>query len=262
MLANPVRPPADLVDLYRSDDGPVLDLPLIFNPLGTMRANPHYVFLGAFHQRQIAGCYNSFNTQAQDDLVLLANRLPDSDAVAALAALGFRTLMVHEEFLGSRGGVARLREENWAKGAGTGLPLVHLGHTAEHTAYRLPASDADASLAPLAAGAAATAPVLVRRPKAFIRFVFRNGGTSAYRHPDPIEPTALVVRWIDKTGQVALEHRLRALLPLALASGVSVGRTFSMPIATVPGDYDVVLVPADRPDLVIARTAVTVPPET
>jgi hypothetical protein len=259
MLANPLRPPAALVDLYRADVGPVLDVPFTFDPLGIRRGMPHAVFLGAFHHRPVAACYNSFTTNVQNDLVLLAARLPDADAVTALAALGFRTLVVHEELLGSRGRTASLRDDVWSKGGlAATTPLAHVGHVPEHTAYRLVAGGpVDASFAPLAAGVL-TARSVVAPPQAGLTFSFRNGGAATYRHPDPIEPTLLVARWIDAQGRLADERRVRALLPLALVAGQTAVRTVVMAVPAVPGEYEVTLAPAAAPALVIARSAVSV----
>jgi hypothetical protein len=258
MLANPIRPPAELIELYRSDDGPVLDVPFTLDTVGMRKGMPHAVFLSAFHRRPVAACYNSYTTSAQSDLVLLAARLPDADATTEIAALGFRTLVAHEELLGSRGRAASLREQTWPQGGLPGTPLAHVGHAPEHTFYRFTdAGRVDASFVPLATGVvpgrASADPPLAR-----VSFVFHNGSTSTYRHPDPIEPTLLVARWTDAGGRMADVQRVRTLLPLALVAGQSAVRTVLMPVPSVAGEYEVTLAPAAAQDLVIARTAVAV----
>src|SRR6185369_3476134 len=100
--AYPARPSDEEIELYRSvPAGAVLDLPLratspggagVFATVPAMRA-------GAWHHQPIAACYNSFATPLQREVEDLAARLPDPHAAAALSALDFRSVLVHESML-------------------------------------------------------------------------------------------------------------------------------------------------------------------
>ncbi len=269
MGANYVMPKPDLLALYdRLPDGPVLDVPFDYSEAGILSYMPHYVFLAAYHQRPIGGCYNSFVVRVQEDIAMLVSRLPDRSATDALAALGFRSLMVHDELIMGR--LGRLEPL-------TGYPatlhppdperthLTLLDRGASHTAYVLDhpvtATTADAALgvgdAP-AIGAPGGGPT-VRAPQADVFFLFRNGAAEVYRHPPPIEPTWLRLRWYS-AGDLVREDRVRDMLPLALAPGQALVRKITVPIAVAPGAYDVTLTRDSAPDVVFTRQRVTVAP--
>src|SRR5262249_35615679 len=94
------RPADDLVALYgRLDDGAVLDYPFGGGDVSLSRQPPS-ALLPAYHPRRAAACYISFLPPTHDYLVALSARLADPGTLDALHALGFRTLVVHEEELG------------------------------------------------------------------------------------------------------------------------------------------------------------------
>jgi len=97
-------------------------------------------------------------------------------------------------------------------------------------------------------------------PEGTLGFTFRNAADATYRHPDPIAPTALVVRWQRASGDVVAEYGARALLPLALARQEEVVRSIAIPVPDVTGDFIVSLAPATAPRVVIARETVRIEP--
>jgi len=259
MAAHDVRPPDDVIRLYeRLPEGPVLDLPFAFDGRGILHQMPHYVLLAAYHGRPVAACYNSFLVQVQYDVAALATRVPDRDAVASLAALGFRSVMVHEELLGRAerrlvpltANAAALHPPD---PAASGLTLV--ASAASHTAYVVadpgPVTTDVAALAVVDTPNATTT-IAAAPPSADVNVIFRNGAAETYRHPFPIEPTPVLVRWYGD-GELRAESRVRALLPLALASGQTMLRKLTLPVTVAPGEYDVTLAPATSPDVVLAR---------
>ena len=118
--------------------------------------------------------------------------------------------------------------------------------------------DPERSCTPLA-GAPPTDDTLQITPQGgAIRFRFRNAGTRPYRHPDPIEPTALVLRWTRQPDGAVTVSETRALLPLALAAEQETERTIPVALPPDPGRYLVTLAAANAPDMVLAQTRVNV----
>jgi len=254
-------PPA-LVDLYaRIPAGAVLDLPFRFDLRGRLRSMAAYVLLAGYHGQPVAACYNSFSTPLQRDVEALAGRLPDPAAADELHALGFRTVVVHEDLLepAERVDVERLLSDP------TRAALV--GRTDAAVVVALasatPVTSDPASLAPgpasgpPASGAAAVAALAGRRGS--LSFAFANPTSATYRHPDPIEPSPLVVRWRDAAGRVAHEERVRALLPIALSAGAHTERSIEVTSPPTAGSYEVELASADAPERVLSRLTAHVP---
>lgn len=92
-----------------------------------------------------------------------------------------------------------------------------------------------------------------------LAFPFANPTAATYRHPDPIEPSALVVRWRDAAGKVVHEERVRALLPIALAPGARSERPIEVSSPDAAGDYAVEVARAAAPDRPLSRVAARVP---
>ena len=96
----------------------------------------------------------------------------------------------------------------------------------------------------------------VQPGKAVIPFAIRNGGDSTYRHPDPVEPTPVVVRWRDAAGERSFV--VRTLLPLALAAGEEILRPVETSVPAPPGRYEVTLELEEPDRIVLARRTVDV----
>lgn len=247
--------------------GAVLDLPFrgTANEPVALVAMSHAILLGAYHQRPVAACYNSFVSPIVADVSGMAARLPEPDALTALRAVGFGSVVVHREQLRAGEGAQASRMHAAAVLAAAGRPAagpVHLEVVAQvddHVLYRLVGDvDPDRSLAPLASGPAADEAVDVPPAGGAVPFRFRNAGSRPYRHPDPIEPTALVLRWMPQDGGVPAVTEARTLLPVALAPGEETVRKITVPPGPAPGRYEVALAPAASPDVVLARTRVQV----
>jgi hypothetical protein len=261
MKAYSVRPQDEVLGLYmQMEHGAVLDLPFKFDAPGLIQDMPYYVFLSAFHHRPVGACYNSFQLPVQTEIETLATRLPDAGAADALYALGFRTVIVHEERLSSEARAA-FHPANLHHSRFGEARLIESGTAPQHRAYRL------ASPLPVDEGFSALA---VRRqehqvieatpPAGALTFVFRNESLATYRHPSPIEPTPLLVRWYDASDEMIAEYSVRTLLPLALAPGDDALRTIAVPVPVVSGESSVTLAPATAPELVIAKLTVHVTP--
>jgi hypothetical protein len=253
------RPPAELLALLRTlPPGAVLDVPFPTSGVARNVGMSHDLLLAAYHRSPVAACYNSFFTPMFEDVAALAAALPDPNAVEALHALGFGSVVLHEEWT-----PVSLRAERRAALAATlrtGARLIPVEAAAQHVLYRIE-SDApvEASFAALRAAAAPADEVLVTAPVSEVEFRFENAAPGAYRHPDPIEPTPLRVRWYDGTGKLVAAGEARALLPIALGHGAAATRRIQLEIPAAPGHYEVSLAVAARPDLVVARRRVVVP---
>lgn len=263
MAAHEVRPASDLLALYdRLPAGPVLDVPFDYSAAGILKYMPHYVFFAAYHHRPIGACYDSFVVQVQQDLATLVSRLPDRGAVDALTALGFRSLVVHDELL--------RRHDPHLGQLASAITVAHppdpelthlvlLDHAAGHTAYLLEHEVATTtSYAALATTEPPTASMTAQPPHVDVFFSFRNGAAATFRHPPPIEPASLLLRWYSTSGALVREDRVREMLPLALAPAQTMVRKIMVPIAVGPGDYQLTLSRGDAPDLVLSRVRLNV----
>jgi len=256
-----LRPPQPLIDLFGVlEPGAVLDLPFT-DPRSTaavMTHVPHYALLRTYHQQRIAACAASLRGPAEHDVGALGARLPqDRRAADALYALGFRSVVVHHEFLDA---AQRTTWEAAARdGVEDGSRLRLLGATGQHAVFTLASPvPITASHAPLAPGTLAEPLPRVRPGKASIPFVVRNQGETSYRHPDPIEPTPVVVRWRGPASEQS--YALRTLLPLALAAGEQTTRAVESSVPETRGRYELTLELDDASRTVLARTVVEVDP--
>lgn len=103
----------------RGDGGPILEVP---NP---PRPHPRYgrsILLSAWHGRRTSGCYNSFLPPETLEAERVARSLPDADALARVAAMGFTTVLLHEDVPGAPALRARLDAAE-----GRGLRRIHAG---------------------------------------------------------------------------------------------------------------------------------------
>lgn len=259
MATVPLRPAQPVLDLMAElAPGPVLDLPFaeLATAASAMTHVPHYALLRTYHQRRIAACPASLRGPAEPDVGALGGRLPgDQHAAAALYALGFRNVVVHLEFLPPR------QRAEWAEAArhavdgSTGLRL--LGRAEQHMAFTLESSvPIAASFAALGPGPDEQPELRVEPDEAVVPFSIRNRGASTYRHPDPVEPTTLIVRWRGAAGESSFSTR--TLLPLALAGGEQILRDVQVPVPASPGRYQVTLELQEPPQTVLARRTVEV----
>jgi hypothetical protein len=255
LVARTIAPPPEVAALYeRTPPGAVLDLPFRFDARGRLRLMARYVFLAGYHGRPVAGCYNSFDTPLQGDIERLAARLPDPGAADEIRALGFGSLVLHGEWLGAP---ERARLEPLLADPSR-VSLV--GSAGDTTLLALASpSGVAASFAALAEVAGATP---VDGPKAgehgSIAIGFTNPTVETYRHPDPIEPSRVIVRWRDGDGRTVHAEELRVLLPIALAPGRSTEREIDVLAPAVPGEYAVELALAAMPERVLGRARVRV----
>jgi len=172
---------------------------------------------------------------------------------------GFRNVVMHEELLG-RAELARWRRQL----AGTrtnARRLAVIGRAGSHEAFALESSGAvDTRPTLLGAGTTSADPgdLEVSPPRASIPFSIANRSVVTYRHPDPIEPTAITVRWQGLEGQPPASYEARVLLPLALAGGDTIAHPAIVPVPATPGRYDVTLEWPDSPGNVVGRRRVRV----
>jgi hypothetical protein len=251
LAAYAVRPPQPLLDLYRSAArGAVLDVPYDFR-MGTFVRMAESTFASAFHLHPVAACYNSFQLPLHQDIVELAKRLGlNPNAVPALHALGIDTVVTDDFARGGRSNIGLFDRQS------PGIALV--GRASAHSAYRL------TSDVPVTTDVAVLGPVdmtavqaVVRGTDGTVRFTFRNGSTSTFRHPDPIEPSLVRVQWRTRGADaVAREDTVRMLLPAALGAGDELARTATVPVPANSDDFDVSVVVAAAPERVLARAHV------
>jgi hypothetical protein len=238
----------------------VLDLPAQQLDL-QFRRRAHYVLMAAFIGRPTSSAFTSFACPFSERLDALGSRLPDPRAAVALHALGYRSIVLHEEeydrTVDAEAAIARLRR------LADGDPrLVELSTVEGHHFYRLEsAAPVSGDVDVLATGRPELAPPVTDRvgPAAdAVRIGFRNRGPATFRLPDPIEPTPCIARWTTVDGAPVAEQAVRALLPLALATGDETAESIAMTVPSAPGRYRVTLSPTSRPSLVVGAAIVEV----
>jgi hypothetical protein len=83
--------------------GPLLELPMTDNGLAWWDRASESVLLSAYHRRATSECFASFAAANFDDPVRrLVERVPDPEALRALAKHGFTTIVVHHEGTGKQ----------------------------------------------------------------------------------------------------------------------------------------------------------------
>ena len=237
----------DLELLQAIPPGPAVNLPPSSRADGNyrMRTAAHFV-LASFSPRPISACYNSFMSPVQRQVDALAEGLPDRDATGALAALGFDQILARKKDM--RG--TQLKDlEQAATDDGSGLRLI--GESADLAVFSLARpttieSDPQQLRAP--ASAAAAEPVRVTGLRGSIPVIFENSSENPFRLSPPIAPVDLVARWTSADGGLALETRLRDLLPLAVAGkGVS-EVAYDLALPPRVGSYRLTIARAADPD--------------
>jgi hypothetical protein len=251
-VASPPAP--DVALLRRVAKGAVLDVPFPEMDRPSSVHLARHLLLNSYHPRATAACYNSFVSPVQRQVARLAAELPNRHASDALAALGFGTVMIDKERLDPASlqsffdGLRQL--DNWER-------LRPVGKTARFLAYRLstptPSRRDFALLSPVPAP-----PEKVARAsrEATIEMPFGNAGTEIFRHPDPIEPSELVVTWRDDAGAVVEQSRVRELLPMAIAPGAWFSVPMTVPAPVQPGTYTVTVARSAAPAQTLASRRV------
>lgn len=250
LVAYQARPAeAELDQLRALPPGGVLDLPLDFKR-GKIRLMPNYLLAAGYHREPVAACYNSFLSGLQTKIQQLTEALPSRRAARALSALGFTSIRIHHR----HGGIGARLDRLLAAPGYTEL----VERTRSVSLYRLlphPVTEdfsAIANATPPRSRASATPPTA----GVIFRFVGAQGPT--FRHPDPIVPSEVIVRWRDDTGPVWTETTSRVLLPPALDSGQHAQVQVDVDVPTKPGLYVAELVRAEEPGRILASRHVTV----
>lgn len=244
-----VRPSQTTVSFYeREPEGAVLDLPFSLRPAGLIRDMPQYLLLAAFHGRPLAACYNSFLSPLEQDIAALAGRLPERGAVEALHALGFRTVVIHNAALDAKLRRAITDSAHSVEYAGTADGRSFYGLRS--------ATPIHEDLAVLSVSGRPGDPLVLRSGDC-LDVVFQNGTNGVFRHPAPIQPSPLLVRWQGASGEIVRTERIQGLLPLALAPGEYQTRALAVSLPAA-GEYHVTVAPAGIPRLLIAERDVRV----
>jgi hypothetical protein len=222
-------------------------------------ANADFLRLVGYSLRPSSACYASFGSPLVPQMDRLAQQLPEPAAADALHALGFRTVLLHADRIAA----AEVRRFEGSVGSGPAREhLSPVGRTKRLVAYDLssaaPVSQDMALLAAGAGGSDASPAAQVSGDRAAIDFDVVNAGPQVFRHPDPIAPSDLVVRWSLASGEVVSEQHTRAILPLALAPSSREPLALDLDIPGKPGRYLVSIAPAENPRLVLARRTVEV----
>ncbi len=252
LTAFPMRPSEEeLAALDRLPSGAVLDLPIGFEPAEKLRWMPKYLLAAAYYDRPTAACYNSFLSGLQSEVERRARELPSRAAARELSALGFGSLRIHRGDIGRRGRLLAplLFDDSYTE------PILTTPDTA---LFRLHTHRYTQEFAAIASATPPRARASVARPADDLVFRFGRSEAPTFRHPDPIEPSEVVVRWRTEDGALVSETHARTLLPPALASGRRTDRTIRVEAPAAAGRYRAELVRAAEPDLVLASRRVDV----
>ena len=251
------RPPESSIALLRATGrGPTIDYPLRLQDGSEKRLDvAEHLLLASYDPRPQAGCYNSFQSPVNDQVMELIGRLPAPAATDALAALGFETLLVHERRI-HPDHLRRFHADMKATEAAGGR-LQPLGETSSVRAYRVtsdvPVRTDLASLGPVANELGQALP-----PKSPVVLPVGNPTSETFRLTGELGPAPLVLRWLGDGGRVVQEKQVEALLPVALGPGDSMPLRFDVETPP-PGTYRVTLARAEEPDRPIAARTVVVP---
>ncbi len=239
LVAYGIRPPEAVLALYdRMAPGAVLDVPYELGP-GRFYRMADFALATAFHHHRAAACYNSFRVAIQEDVMSYAARVfTDAPAAEALAALGIANVVYHVG-VPSRTGMT----------PPSPVPshLAELGRAADQILYRITSTPAVTE----AADALETR-IVPGSGSVQFELAFRNRGTTLFRHPDPIEPTALVVRWYGDGSTLLGEDRVALLLPTALPAGEELRRPLALRVAPPATARRLSIATAGAPDRPLA----------
>lgn len=250
-----VRPAAeDLAALRNLPPGPVLDIPLSYEGAGSLYMSRAVLF-GAYHQRRLAACRASFVTPVQTEIAAIVDRLPSSHAAQEIWALGLRTIIFSGQ---TDKDLRRLADEIIERlskpKARPRLQPIASGRTLR--VYRLeagrPMASDFASLVPIARKRSVLADTDIAP-----RFGVQSATGRTFRHPDPVQPTEVLVRWMRDDAVVQSAQR-RVLLPLVLAPGHKAEIVVADRAPRDAAIYQVTLAPADQPEHIIGAQRVSV----
>ncbi len=254
-----IAPPADIrraVAQVGDNPGAVLEVPTL-EPKFFLR-NAHAILLSAWHGQPTSACYNSFQTALADQVAALSLRVPQGPALDALAALGFGTIAIHQELLFPQH--ADWLRPRLLESTGPTGPLALTGADGKHSFYRITAApEISEDFALLAPQAVPTGSRLHGR-RAKVRFHIRNTGSKTFRHPAPIEPSEVLLRWLPEEPAASLETRARALLPIALGADGALPIDVETEIPVPRGRWLVQLARTAEPERVLGETTVKVFP--
>jgi len=201
--------------------GPVVEI-----PRGAMRNVGDSLLLAAHHRQPVETCHQSHGSPYLRRIGRLAEALPDPNAAAALAGLGFANVLVHRHDL--RGDaeerIDRLR-------SGSSLALV--AESDDHLLFRLRAPDVPAveewkALQMKAGDFEADS----SGRGTSLSMELTNPTELPFVHPKPLERVLVKVRWRDRSGETTATFEERVNLPAALLPGATA--RIRVPIAIRP----------------------------
>lgn len=116
------------------DRGPILELPLRRGP-SRLATSTRRILLSTWHGRRTSACFGSYEPAGRAELAELARRLPEPDAIRALARLGFTTVVLEPAQGEERPELRTLMKLHRAAMAGAGLEELNV--TPRRVAWRL-----------------------------------------------------------------------------------------------------------------------------
>lgn len=242
---------AELDLLHKLPNGAVLDVPLAFEPVMKLRMMPDYLLAAGYYEQPTAACYNSFLTGLQTEVQRLVAALPAPETLEALSALGFRAIRVHHRTLPRDGrALAAELEAN---------PLTRrIARGDETSVWALAERPVTEDFGAIASANPPPDVAEIASSQGALDFHFGRGEGPTFRHPAPIEPADVLVRWRKPGGPLVAEVADRMLLPPALAAGAQTVIELAVDVPVGSGSYLVELVKTDAPENVLAARRVRV----
>jgi hypothetical protein len=233
-----LAPPAEVIDLLRQASGPVLGMNEAKKDLlGRARA----VSWTAWTEQPSSACYNSLQTDVQREVRRLAKRLPERARIHALAALGFRNLLVDHDAL------LAWNQKRMAPLAAGELPseLGLIGRSGSLALYEIHDETPTTSVWQVLRTTDQMLPAEIEGPvaSATISFSMRNVSGRTFLLPGPLEPQDFEVHWVNRALDVEFSFPARLLPVLALGAHDVIQPTLEIPANVPPGNYRVELVP-------------------
>jgi hypothetical protein len=246
--------PVDIALIREAPSGALLHVPVPFVEGDVSFKAATMLLLASYGPRDSAACYNSFGSLVQKQVWLLGTALPRTSSAEALATLGFGTVLLHED--GSNASKrfrARLEPDSSVLGP---------ERRSEGLASRTLVASGSASTDWTALESAPADPVRVIGPATRLFFPIRNRGAETFRHPSPLAPSDLLLRWEalepPPDGPGKWTTPLRALLPIAIGAGATLPIEAAVELPAHAGRYRLTLERAGAPERALATRDIAV----
>ena len=237
-VAADLGPSPAVIDLLAKTEGPTAVVPGGKNLASTSEG----IMWSAWTGHPVSSCYNSLATPIGQQVADLADGPARMANFRALAALGFRDLIINRERLPEEWQERRgLRPRDMAR---TGLELR--GQAGMLDFYSLPSADETTSDWQVLVPSPYPLPleVVAGSGPAEVTLTTRNRSSRTFIAPRPFKPMAWTARWYNRKTRAVSKFNLQAFPVLAVPSHGPSRLEIEVPTDVAPGNYRLELIPA------------------